>query len=61
MSWTPCIYWPGCGAMVEGGCADCPAEVEDDDLGDYEDDLGDYEDDESSEAVLNIGYQQLTE
>lgn len=29
MTWTPCPFWPGCGAGVEGGCADCAAEFDD--------------------------------
>lgn len=31
---SPCIYWPGCLSPHEGGCSDCPAEIEDDDHGD---------------------------
>lgn len=23
----PCAFWPGCGSVHEGGCADCPAEI----------------------------------
>ena len=51
MSWTPCIFWPGCGATVEGGCSDCPAEIEQD-FGDYDDD--EFPDDpEVTDAPLN--------
>jgi len=35
MSYNPCIWWPGCGAMIEGGCEDCPADAEEED--EYED------------------------
>lgn len=28
MSWSPCPFWPGCGAHVEGGCGDCDPEID---------------------------------
>lgn len=53
MTWAPCIYWPGYGAMVEGGCPDCPAEIEED-FGDCEENDLDEDDEYPGEDIKRM-------